>query len=1041
MCHSRLIVLGILVMIFIVPNLSFAWWSSSWLYRIPINITEQSGSTLTDYQVKVVVDTATLISEGKMNSDCSDMRFVDSDDVTSLSYWIESGCNTANTIVWVKVPSIPASSNKTIYMYYGNPTATSESNGTAVFDFFDDFSIDTTAQYTETADSGSGYFSWDSTNLRLKGYSSTAGVQAHYTHNTFVFSDGIIEVKTITGSDGGFTFRFQDQSNLYLIAVKDDTNSVAPQVIQVWKRVAGTWTKIGVDYSITNPAGSEHTLKFKVQGTLLTIWWDGNLVVQNLDLGTDFSSGKIGARFNRGTAYWDDIIVRKYTSPEPTTSVGAEESTNQAPQITIYSPENKTYYTTNIPLNITVLDEDSTSFWCAIYDDGSMLINLTTNTTYITTLSKIAGSHNVSVSCEDSDGGTSYDDVLYYVWMGLNISVFDASTGTAMSDWNITITNGTSTYTAQNLSNPTLFEWNTIPYGEINITIDDGSSTKYYFQNLTTLINNETNYHELLINLTPKSANEVTITSSAGFSLTEGDITTISCTTLEGTPTLTMDNIVVSNPYTFQPTIGVHTIFCYVGETENYAPNNKTESLTVNPAVSCTNNNTFAFRKTLTVSGIITLNMTAVVNSHLLKDDLSDIKVTGSNGTWINTTNGYYLILNGTGQTITVEFGNYFANISYPTRSIENVQDIGTYEQINPYVLYNIRDELTGELFFPPNATVTSIIQCSYGETYIPISDGDTEFIIASRDYITKASLRVTYTADAYYSRQIYPEQANSLVLNFYVVDAYKHALDRIDFKMQDVNYYNSKLQIYKTISNQIMLITEGNFDASHYFSAYLLEDSDYYLRTVSPDGTITEFGRITIVAPTEKVLGQAKMSLSPQAVLIADNILMNAWTDEARNTLYVVYSDATNSTEKLNITIYFENGTIFRRETYDNTSSVSLNYNISNYSDENFVVEFSVEHSMFGNSPVVYNVGVFTPFMWDLGISTLWYQLIALGIVVLIGGLTTRRSLIGGTILLFISVVVIYQVGWLNIPKVTFAFMAVLSVIAIAVYFKQGGE
>jgi len=44
-----------------------------------------------------------------------------------------------NSVLWVKVPSIPAGSTKTIYMYYGNPSATPMSNGDNTFIFFDDF--------------------------------------------------------------------------------------------------------------------------------------------------------------------------------------------------------------------------------------------------------------------------------------------------------------------------------------------------------------------------------------------------------------------------------------------------------------------------------------------------------------------------------------------------------------------------------------------------------------------------------------------------------------------------------------------------------------------------------------------------------------------------------------------------------------------------------------------------------------------------------------------------------------------------------------
>jgi len=70
-----------------------------------------------------------------MRSDGGDIRFTDSDGTTLLPYWVESGLNTANTRIWVLMPSIPSSSSKTIYMYYGNPSATSQSSSSAVFGF------------------------------------------------------------------------------------------------------------------------------------------------------------------------------------------------------------------------------------------------------------------------------------------------------------------------------------------------------------------------------------------------------------------------------------------------------------------------------------------------------------------------------------------------------------------------------------------------------------------------------------------------------------------------------------------------------------------------------------------------------------------------------------------------------------------------------------------------------------------------------------------------------------------------------------------
>jgi len=118
----------------------FGWKIATQLtfYKRPITISSDSTSTLTDFQVLVTIDTASLISAGKMESDCRDIRFFDSDG-SLLNYWLEGPCNDANTKIWVKVPSIPPGS-KTIYICYGNPLdTTNQSNGDATFEFFDDF--------------------------------------------------------------------------------------------------------------------------------------------------------------------------------------------------------------------------------------------------------------------------------------------------------------------------------------------------------------------------------------------------------------------------------------------------------------------------------------------------------------------------------------------------------------------------------------------------------------------------------------------------------------------------------------------------------------------------------------------------------------------------------------------------------------------------------------------------------------------------------------------------------------------------------------
>lgn len=104
------------------------------VYRTDIEISEQASIALSNYQVDLTINTADLVTQGKMNANGSDLRFYsDSCLTTTLNHWVESGINTPTTIVWVLVPSIPANTVTTIYMGYGDPLAAITSNFAATF--------------------------------------------------------------------------------------------------------------------------------------------------------------------------------------------------------------------------------------------------------------------------------------------------------------------------------------------------------------------------------------------------------------------------------------------------------------------------------------------------------------------------------------------------------------------------------------------------------------------------------------------------------------------------------------------------------------------------------------------------------------------------------------------------------------------------------------------------------------------------------------------------------------------------------------------
>jgi hypothetical protein len=108
--------------------------NQGWAKRRKIEIS-QSPTELIDQQVRI-----SITYDSDMKSDFSDLRFTDSDKVTKIPYWIENKSDGNWALVWLKIHRIPEAEKKSIYMYYGYSSATSESNGNNVFIQFLDLS-------------------------------------------------------------------------------------------------------------------------------------------------------------------------------------------------------------------------------------------------------------------------------------------------------------------------------------------------------------------------------------------------------------------------------------------------------------------------------------------------------------------------------------------------------------------------------------------------------------------------------------------------------------------------------------------------------------------------------------------------------------------------------------------------------------------------------------------------------------------------------------------------------------------------------------
>jgi uncharacterized repeat protein (TIGR01451 family) len=115
------------------------WYDEDWHYRVPIYISSNSDTPISYYQVLIAL-TSGNFNFNLAEADGSDIYFSSSNGRDPISFWIESWDKLhQKAFIWVSVPGLmPDPFDTTIYLYYNNPSAISESNGTNTFDLFDD---------------------------------------------------------------------------------------------------------------------------------------------------------------------------------------------------------------------------------------------------------------------------------------------------------------------------------------------------------------------------------------------------------------------------------------------------------------------------------------------------------------------------------------------------------------------------------------------------------------------------------------------------------------------------------------------------------------------------------------------------------------------------------------------------------------------------------------------------------------------------------------------------------------------------------------
>jgi hypothetical protein len=303
-----------------------------WSYRKSHVINPASGAG-TNYQVMIIAhygsgtdSGADVYLNGKCRTDFGDVRFTASDGMTLLDYWMESKVDGDYAVFWVEITDDLSTNPVTIYIYYGNPSATTTSNGDNTFLFFDDFPGTSLDSSKWTVKAGTPVV--ENSYVKLTGSYSRIQTIPTFSRPTAVrirakmdtTSSGNAIDNYVYATDGAY--RTSGTCYVWAIASNYYTYSIYFQ-----KTIDGVQTSLK-----TTGVKLDSTVwgTYELCATALTFrfFYDSNEDTPSVT-DTDIFSGylELACYGTTGYRYWDWIAVRKYVDPEPSHgSWGSEET-------------------------------------------------------------------------------------------------------------------------------------------------------------------------------------------------------------------------------------------------------------------------------------------------------------------------------------------------------------------------------------------------------------------------------------------------------------------------------------------------------------------------------------------------------------------------------------------------------------------------------------------------------------------------------------------------------------------------------------------
>lgn len=314
-------------------------WLSGWTYRKSHVITNSADSS-TGYNIKIKVNRGfgsdsenNVYLEGLCKTDFGDIAFTDNDGLTELSYWIESLTIGDSADFWIKINDNLSVSNVTIYIYFGNSEAITESNGENTFPFFDDFNG--SSLNTEKWDLWTG-----STITISNGELYLASTTSIRTQTSFSIRTAIHYKVNCTSDTDVRNCLWKDTDNSYRMDSMWNDFAGNPEEIQA--RYRDSLHSDGIIDTVSASQNIYYILENQVNETYLRFMIDNSeFALQSVDWSSSGDMDIVLLSGSSSSAYWDYVFRRNFVYPEPQNSIWGEieEYSSPTPTNTPYSSD------------------------------------------------------------------------------------------------------------------------------------------------------------------------------------------------------------------------------------------------------------------------------------------------------------------------------------------------------------------------------------------------------------------------------------------------------------------------------------------------------------------------------------------------------------------------------------------------------------------------------------------------------------------------------------------------------------------------------